>query len=137
MPEPSRDAGAVAPASDRPLAEVMVDIAIADTDRIFHYMIPAELEGLRPGSLVRVPFGRRRVAGYVIGLTEQADVPVQQLRPIEALLEPEPVLPGDLLALARWMSEYYLCRLVQALRVMVPPPARHGQARPRRRLFAQ
>lgn len=116
----------------RPLyAEVIVDIAAGSTDRPFHYIIPDSITNLQPGSLVEVPFGGRRSIGFVVGLTSEADVPAERLRPIHKLLEAEPVLAPDALPLARWMVDRYLCRFVQALRVMLPPVVRRSTVAPR------
>ncbi|HEY8448932.1 MAG TPA: primosomal protein N' [Bacillota bacterium] len=105
-------------------AEVIVDIAAASTDRTFHYRVPDEMVGVTVGSLVRVPFGPHQLTGFVVGLSDRSEVPPDRLRAIIELLDPQPVLTPDAVLLARWMAERYLCRFVQALRVMLPPPAR-------------
>ena len=88
----------------------------------FTYAIPAHLETeLRVGSLVSVPFGPRRVAGWVVGFT--AERPAARVRPIAALLVDDPVFDEDGLALARWIAEHYLCPLRDVLRCLMPPGA--------------
>ena len=48
------------------VARIITDVAL---DREFDYCIPAELAGrVKIGSVVRVPFGRRRARGIVTGL---------------------------------------------------------------------
>lgn len=99
-------------------AEVAVNLpAVRST---FHYHLPTELEGrLRPGHLVTVPLGPRRVQGVVVRLLSAAEVP--ETRPIEALVDAEPVLSPEQLELARWLAEQTRAPLIECLTLMVPP----------------
>ena len=92
------------------------------TQPTFHYAIPPDLEGrLRPGHLVTVPFGPRRQYGIVVGLSETSPVPAEELRPLEALVDPEPVVTAEQVRLARWMADYYLAPLATCFQTMLPP----------------
>ena len=52
----------------------------------FDYRLPAEMEGLEVGSVVRVPFGRQRILGVVVERAERSELPAERLaEPIEAL----------------------------------------------------
>ncbi len=52
------------------IAQVIVDVAAKQTDRVFEYHIPKELTDVAVGSRVVVPFGRRKVQGFVVGISE-------------------------------------------------------------------
>ncbi len=72
------------------------------------YEIPAELdEDARVGVRVIVPLGRRRITGLVAERTKTAPAGIRT-RPVLSVLDRDPVVPAELLTLARWMSEYYL-----------------------------
>ncbi len=71
------------------------------------------------GSLVVVPFGSRRLYGVVVALNDKSPVP--DTRPIESLVDPEPVLTRPQIALARWMSREYVAPLWRCLSLMLPP----------------
>ena len=44
-------------------------------DRTFDYLVPEKLTGtVEPGSLVRIPFGRRTVRGIVAGVSERSEL---------------------------------------------------------------
>ncbi len=100
------------------MTDSIVDIAVGvSVHKTFHYRAPEELQGrLVPGSRVLVPFGSRRVAGTVVGFPAQAGV--AGLKAIIGILD-NPITP-DLVALARWMSDYYLHPLGQTLEAVVP-----------------
>ncbi|HEX6988742.1 MAG TPA: primosomal protein N', partial [Bacillota bacterium] len=114
-------------------AEVIVDVAAAGTDRIFHYRIPAGMD-LLPGSRVLVPLGPRRTTGFVVGLTGATDVPPERMRSIIRPLDEEPLLPPELIELSRWVAGTYACRLVHALRAALPPLVRRAAPAARRML---
>jgi len=86
----------------------------------FTYHLPDELQGrLAAGSLVVVPFGHRRLYGIVVALSDESPVP--ETRPVESLVDPDPVLTPAQIALARWMSREYLAPLWRCLTLMLPP----------------
>ncbi len=87
---------------------------------LFDYAIPSALQAhLRPGHLVLVPFGRQQVQGVVFELLEQPQVPAT--RPIEELLDPEPVLTEAQRALLLWLEKRYLYPASAFLSLMLPP----------------
>src|SRR5436853_7140869 len=52
----------------------------------FDYLVPREMEGVEVGSMLVVPFGRRRLLGVVVALAEHSDVPPERLvEPLQAL----------------------------------------------------
>ncbi len=88
--------------------------------RAFHYAIPEVLRGrLRVGQLVWVPFGARQLQGIVIGFAERS--PVAETREVLSILDEEPALSSEQLALGQWISVHYLTPLHAALFAMVPP----------------
>ena len=98
-------------------AEVAVFAGLRGPARTFSYLVPDELD-LVPGHLVRVGLGQRAVAGVVIALD---GVPARELRPVDSLVHPLPLLRAHQLALAGWIAERYRCGLADAVRAMLPP----------------
>ncbi len=98
-------------------AEVAVNSPAAQR-RSFSYSLPSSLS-VEVGQAVRVPFGSRVLEGIVIALT---DFPaVEQTKDIDGIIDDKPVLSGAHLALARWISDYYLSPLFDAIALMLPP----------------
>lgn len=98
-------------------AEIALPVPV---DGTFTYIIPDEMkEEIAPGCRVMVPFGRRRMTGYVI--STHSDTPEGfKLKKISELSDPEPMITPALLDLARWMSEYYVHSLGEVLRAILP-----------------
>nr|MBO2471699.1 primosomal protein N' [Bacillota bacterium] len=112
-------------------AEVIVNVPVPGVDRVFHYAVPEHLvQRIEVGRVVTVPFGGRRVDGYVVGFVPQPAV--ANVRPILAVREDGPYFDGEALALARWLAQRYIALEADALRCLVPPGAvGPEQVRPR------
>ena len=107
----------------RPIAQVAVEARVGSQTGLFDYAVPPALTGLiEVGHRVRVPFGKRTVTGFVYAL-EQGPT-VLELKPIEALLDAEPVLPSPLVELAGFVAAHYLVPLDEVIRAIVPPRVR-------------
>jgi primosomal protein N' (replication factor Y) len=87
-------------------------------DHTFTYAVR---EGQRPlrGARVIAPFRNEKLIGVVTGLNAKAP-PDVEMRYLEAVLDEEPLLSEQLLALAEWMAQYYLAPLGEVLRGMLP-----------------
>jgi primosomal protein N' (replication factor Y) len=88
------------------------------------YRVPEELAGaLIPGVRVMVPLGRRRMTGYVVSppapLQGEGPGPAS-LKDVIRLLDEEPVLTGEMIALTRWVADYYCCGWGEAIRAALP-----------------
>ncbi len=101
------------------VASVIVDVPAFQTDKPFDYLIPDSIQGLvRPGARITVPFGNRKVQGFVIAVKETAEV--EKLKEIDELLDVVPVLNEELLQLGFWLTRAALCFAISAFQVMLP-----------------
>ena len=101
--------------------------------RLFDYRIPPALSGnLKPGCRVRVPFGQRQVVGLVLALDNNSDFNGEQLKPVDELLDQQPLLPGKLLQLFIWAAHYYQHPPGDALLNTLPVALRKGETLPPR-----
>ncbi len=104
----------------------LVDVAVAlPVDGPFTYLAPAELKNrIQPGMRVQVPFKNHEMAGYVVGIREA--VPPPRLKTILELLDGEIVLSPEILALTRWVSEYYGAGWGEAIENALPKWVKSG-----------
>jgi len=87
-------------------------------DRTFTYAV-REGQIPRRGARVIAPFRNEKLIGVVTAVNVSAPASFE-VRYLEAVLDDEPLLSGDLLALAEWMAQYYLAPLGEVLRGMLP-----------------
>src|SRR5436305_137273 len=107
----------------RPIAQVAVEARVGSQTGLFDYAVPEALTGrIEVGHGVRVRFGKRTVTGFVNAFGQGPAVP--ELKPIEALLDAEPVLPSPLVALDGFVAAHYLVPLDEVIRAIVPPRVR-------------
>jgi len=98
-------------------AEVSVNSPIAQR-RTFSYAIPSGLS-VDVGQAVLVPFGDKLLQGIILELSQYPSV--EETREIAGIIEPRPLLSPARVLLARWISEYYLSPLFDAVALMLPP----------------
>ena len=85
----------------------------------FDYRLPAAMEGLDVGSIVRVPFGRQRALGVVVALADHSELPPERLaEPLEAL---ESGATPELVALGLWVAREYCSTPSRGLQLVLPP----------------
>ena len=107
-----------------------IDVAIPlHLDSTYHYHVPPSLASESAiGKRVLVPFGRRRLVGVVLGAAESRE----ELKPVIAFLDPEPLLTADELEFLRWAAAYYLHPLGEVVRAALPAgllnPPRSGSS---------
>ncbi|QDP40129.1 primosomal protein N' [Radiobacillus deserti] len=101
------------------IAKVVVDVPASQTDRIFDYHIPERFEAaIQEGMRVTVPFGPRKIMGYVLEITDHTEL--EKVRDIENVLDVTPVLTSELINLGKWMSNHTLSFYISSFQVMLP-----------------
>ena len=87
-------------------------------DRVFTYAI-ADGQLPQRGARVVAPFRNEKLIGVVTAVGVPTP-PGFEVRYLEAVLDDEPLLSEQLLALGEWMAQYYLAPLGEVLRGMLP-----------------
>jgi len=88
--------------------------------RIFTYSVPAGLvDQIALGARVAVPFGKRKLAAYVVADDVKPDADMK-VRPIAAVLDREPLFPEELFTFLLSAADYYMHPLGEVLRVAAP-----------------
>ena len=98
--------------------------------RLFDYLPPdgVDATSILAGQRLRVPFGQRELVGIVAGHSVSATG--SELRAALGLLEPEPLLSGELLECLRWLAHYLHAPLGEVLATALPAALRRGEAVP-------
>ena len=94
------------------------------------YTVPGDLAPPVVGARVVVAVGRRAVTGIVVENADLDDPSLagKELKPIERVLDAEPFVPADIVALARWTAEYYAGGVGAAITAVLPPKTRGHRA---------
>ena len=108
------------------IAEVIVDIAASETDKIFDYICD---DNTVVGSRVRAPFGGKTVAGFVMRLKESSSVPNEKLKKVLPTPDELPALGEECLSLAEKLAARYRVPKALTLRLFLPTEMRTGKVR--------
>lgn len=74
----------------------------------FYYFIPLSLKkAAEVGKRVIIPFRNSKKVGIIVNIFESTEL--QDLKEIEEVLDPVPILSQKILLLTDWMAKYYLC----------------------------
>lgn len=88
---------------------------------LFTYRVPREIAGLiKIGARVIVQFGSKRVTTAVVARIHETPPAKYQAKYILELLDEQPVVTHQQLALFNWVSEYYLCNIGEVMNVALP-----------------
>jgi primosomal protein N' (replication factor Y) len=85
----------------------------------FDYRIPQGMAGVGIGSVLVVPFGRRRIHGLVVDVVATSELPPERLvEPFECL---EAGVPPELVELGLWVADRYCSTPARGLALVLPP----------------
>ena len=116
------------------IAEVIVDIAASETDKIFDYLCD---DNTIVGSRVRAPFGNKVLCGFVMRLKDTSDYPQEKLKKILPSEDELPALTPECLALAEKLTARYRVPKALTLRLFLPSEMRTGKVRERTKNYAE
>ncbi len=107
-------------------AQVIVDIAHSQVDKIFEYSCSGDLA---VGSRVKVPFGKTSIDGFVIGISETSEYPPEKVKPIISVFDELPALIPECFSLMERISSRFRVPKAAALRLFLPTEMRRGTVR--------
>ncbi len=129
--------------AEEPCGSHVIRVAVESSgaDAEFDYLVPDEFWPIEVGRRVEVPFGKSNK--LEMGFCVESDVPAERafggkgegggLKSVRRVVDEEPLLGPQLMELAGWISDYYVCPLGQVLSAMVPGAVKRGAGVKRRR----
>src|SRR5690625_1240947 len=101
------------------IAQVIVDVPTSQVNQTFDYSIPEKYqEILSVGMRVTVPFGPRKIMGFVVGISDHSTF--DNLKNISNVLDIIPVLTEELIDLGKWLAEDTVSFYITAYQAMLP-----------------
>lgn len=99
-------------------AEVLVEIKAKALDKTFTYKIPGGIN-LEVGMRVLVPFGKRKLEGFVLKINNSGDFDYE-IKEIISVIDDKPVINSEMLKLGEYISKKTLSPLICAYQTMLP-----------------
>lgn len=100
------------------IAEVLINRPSKHLNRTFSYRIPESLKEAGPGWRCVVSFARRKEEGIILSVHEEDTAKLDyKILPIDSLVDSFPWFTEEMMRTALWISNYYMCTLIEALRL--------------------
>ena len=116
-------------------ALVLID---GTADQMFDYAIPERFEPrVVEGARVLISLRHQQTSGTVLKVRPASEVKFHRLKPLLGLIDQGPALTPQLLALGRWIAEYYHASFESVMRAMLPESVRTNAHRPRQVKFVR
>lgn len=119
-------------------AEIIINSDALEVDRLFTYKVPEEFQcGISAGHRVMVPFGmgNKKVEGFVYTLTTEDIKLTYRVKNIVKLCDDNPILTIDNLKLVDFLRKKYLCRYIDAIRLMIPAGIMKGSTNKKKKVI--
>jgi primosomal protein N' (replication factor Y) len=89
-----------------PILRIALDVP---TREIFDYLPDkqTDLTSLQPGMRCQVPFGKRKLVGVLVEITDKSHLPVSKLKKVLQCLDDAPAISRDTQKLLQWAADYY------------------------------
>ncbi|MEJ6348578.1 primosomal protein N' [Holzapfeliella sp. He02] len=101
-------------------ADVIVDVATQDTNKTFQYQIPNQLADLvKRGSRVEVPFGRRKIQGFVVNIKSTSSFS-GKTKNLLSVIDEFPPLNSELLQLSDELAKHLFTYRISVIQTMLP-----------------
>lgn len=86
---------------------------------IYSYLVPEDLrDNIKIGSIVAISFGRKKITGVIESITTENPDGIE-LKELSGLTGIQ--IPAHYIEIARWVADYYLCSLGEAIGLFMPP----------------
>lgn len=108
------------------IAEIIVDVQNSQVDKVFDYNIPSSFDFLKVGYRVIVPFGNRKIEGYIIGIKDSTDCPSDKLKSIVSVCDEYPLILPEIVELIKFMKDKLYLRLIDGIRLAIPSQVKNS-----------
>ena len=109
------------------MADKIISIAVPMAIRErFDYLCKNNAPTPKPGTRIRVPFGKNHLIGIVLGKNKNTNIPIGKLKYISSIIDHTPVISKELLDILKWCSEYYHHPIGDVIKHALPSHIRRG-----------
>lgn len=107
-------------------AEIIVDVLNSEVDKVFDYLCSPNI--IVPlGAKVLVPFGNRKIEGYVLNVKETTSLEETKIKSIIRVFDDIPLIKPELISLCYKMKQIFHLRLIDGIRCVLPSQVREGK----------
>lgn len=109
-------------------AKIIIDQDAKALDKVFEYKIPEDMN-VEVGERVLVPFGNRRLQGFIVAIEDTCEFDESKVKEIANKIEDFAVIKKEMLELMFYMAEKLHLKLASILRLFLPSEMRMDKVR--------
>ena len=109
-------------------AKIIIDQDAKALDKVFEYKIPEDMN-VEVGERVLVPFGNRRLQGFIVAIEDTCEFDESKVKEIANKIEDFAVIKKEMLELMFYMAEKLHLKLASILRLFLPSEMRTDKVR--------
>lgn len=104
------------------VADIVANLPLKEINRTYTYNVPIELSFIDIGWRVFVPFGGRKIEGFVVNIREKNEIKEEkiELKNIISVLDDEAWFSKETIETCKKLSDFYLCSLAEIMRLFMP-----------------
>lgn len=100
--------------------DVLVELKAKKLDKTFTYGVPSDLiSDIKVGKRVLVPFGRQKLEGFIIGISDSKSFDYE-VKDIIEIIDEDVVINDEMMSLGKYIKSKTLCTLISAYQTMLP-----------------
>ena len=100
--------------------DVLVELKAKKLDKTFTYGVPSNLvDSISVGKRVLVPFGRQKLEGFIIGISDKSSFDYD-VKDIISVIDEEVIINSEMMNLGKYIKNKTLCTLISAYQTMLP-----------------
>ena len=100
--------------------DVLVELKAKKLDKTFTYKVPSNMiNDIKVGKRVLVPFGRQKLEGFIIGISDKNSFDYD-IKDIIQVIDEDVVINNEMMSLGRYIKNKTLCTLISAYQTMLP-----------------
>ncbi len=103
--------------------QVIINNNSKSTDSLYTYGVPNRfLESIMVGKRVKITFSKTKntLDALIVGIISTTDVPMEKIKPILDVIDDVVIVKPELIKLATWIRERYICKYSDVIRLKVP-----------------
>jgi len=108
--------------SNKNYIDIIVDVPHLGDRGTFSYLPEEdkEITDYKPGQSVRVPFGRKKVTGFIVGFSAEIDIDKDKVKRVDKVINSKPLFTEELLETLRLLSDYYSTSFLSLIKTALP-----------------
>jgi len=103
------------------IAKILIDLSAKEVNQLYDYLIPEnEINNLKVGMRVLIPFGEMERLGFVMEITNETDFEIKRLKEIKEVIDLEPVINAEQIMYLNYLDQTNYGLYIDSIKTILP-----------------